>query len=123
MKLHKVKINGMEFGCVSTQTPQIETEYYYDETTLDGKRHRKIKGKKTNYKIVFYNDMTSSFYNLMNILSGEYKVTLEVPFNDVYKFGEYFPEIKSYKAKGFLSNGTFFNDGLNVMFDKVGFDE
>lgn len=118
-----VKINGVLYRCVSTLTPVIETEYDYDVITLDGKRHRKFKGTKTNYNIVFYNDLSGSFYDLKNTLTGNNTVELTVPIDNGEKTSVYYPEITNYMAKGFLSNGVFFNNGLNVSFDKVGYDE
>lgn len=118
-----VKINGVLYRCVSTLTPKIEAEYYYDETTLDGKRHRKIKGKKTNYEIVFFNDLSDSYEELLEVLNGENIVTLAVPRTNGEDVAEFYPDIESYKAKGFLNNGKFFENGLKVSFNKVDYDE
>lgn len=118
-----VKINGELYKCVSTLTPVIEAEYEYDVVTRDGKRHRKLMGIKTNYTIVFYNDLSGSFYDLKKALSGNNVVELTVPVGDDEETSTYYPEVKSYTAKGFLNNGTFFNNGLNVSFDKVAYDE
>ena len=123
MNLPVVAINGVTYICVSTLTPEIETEYYYDEVTIDGKRHRKYKGKKTNYKIVFYNDLSGSFETLMDVLSGNNIVELRVHRGNGETFAEHYPKIVSYKVKGFLNNGKFFENGLKVSFDKVAFDE
>lgn len=121
--LYSVKINGVLYECVSTPTPKIETEYYYDETTLDGKRHRKIKGKKTNYEIVFYNDLSGSYEELLEVLNGENIVTLAVPRTNGEDVADFHPDITSYKPKGFLNNGQFFESGLKVSFDRVDYNE
>lgn len=123
MVLHSVKINGVTYTCVSTLTPKIEAEYYYDETTLDGKRHRKLKGKKTNYEIVFFNDLSGSYEKLLEFLNGENVVTLSVPRTNGEDVAEFYPDIVNYKVKGFLNNGKFFENGLKVSFDRVDFNE
>lgn len=123
MVLHSVKINGVTYTCVSTLTPKIEAEYYYDETTLDGKRHRKPKGKKTNYEIVFFNDLSGSYEKLLEFLNGENIVTLAVPRTNGEDIAEFYPDIVNYKVKGFLNNGKFFENGLKVSFDRVDFNE
>ena len=121
--LYSIKINGVLYGCVSTLTPKIDTEYYYDETTIDGKRHRKLKGIKTNYSIVFYNDLSGSYEELLEVLNGENIVTLAVPRTNGEDVAEFYPDIESYKAKGFLNNGQFFENGLKVSFDRVDYNE
>lgn len=120
---YNVKINGVTYTCVSTLTPKIETEYYYDETTRDGRRHRKQKGTKINYSIVFYNDLSGSYEKLLEVLNGENIVILEVPRTNKKDIAEFFPDIDSYKAKGFLNNGQFFENGLKVSFDRVNYNE
>ena len=121
--LYEVKINWVPYNCVSTLTPKIEAEYYYDETTLDGKRHRKQKGKKTNYEIVFFNDLSGSYEKLLEVLNGENVVRLEVPRTNGTDVADFYPDIDSYKAKGFLNNGKFFENGMKVSFDRVDFNE
>ena len=118
-----IKINGTQFNNVSKITPKLQTEYEYDVITLDGKRHKKFKGKKTNYQIVFFNNLSGEFLRLQEVLSSSDVVSLTIPTSKGLSTSEYYPEITSYQAKGVLSDGTFFFDGLNVTFDKVEFDE
>lgn len=118
-----VKINGVLYKCVSSITPVLETENKYDVITLDGNRHRKFKGIKTSYNIVFYNDLSGDFETLMETLVGSAVVELSIPIGQEYFTADYFPQITSYKAKGFLNNGTFYNNGLAVSFDKVKYNE
>lgn len=118
-----VKINGVLYQCVGTLTPVIETDNKYDVKTRDGKRHRIFIGTKTNYTAVFYNDLSGSFERLMSELVGKNVVELAVPVEGGYSASDYFPQITSYKPKGFLNNGKFYNNGLAVIFDKVGYDE
>ena len=118
-----VEINGVLYKCVSTLTPKIETDYDYDVITLDGKRHRKIKGKKTNYEIVFYNDLSGSYEELFEMLSGENAVTLKVPRTFGFDTADFLPNIDNYTAKGFLNSGRFFENGLKVSFDRVNYNE
>lgn len=118
-----IKINGNAYNNVSTLEPEVRTDYAYDVTTLDGKRHRKVEGTKTNYKIVFFNDLSGDFYYLKRLLSESNTVMLTVPVtNTEEETAEYYPQITNYNAKGIL-NGEFFHNLLAVSFDKVNYDE
>lgn len=118
-----IKINDVTYTCVSSVSPNIGVDYKYNVVTLNGKRHRKVKGTKTSYSIVFFNDLQGGFAELKRILTESDTVTLSVPTTDGEFSGEYYPTIKKYNAKGFLENGTFFEDGLSVDFEKVEYDE
>ena len=39
-----IKINGVVYENVGTIKPSVAYEYYYDVVTMDGRRHRDIKG-------------------------------------------------------------------------------
>ena len=118
-----VKINGVSYDLASTITPYIDIYKKYDETTLDGKRHKKVNGTKTNYRIKFFNDTSGRYYELQRILSTAETVELTVPINATEEqTAVYYPEIVSFKAKGVL-NGEFYHNLLDVRFDKVEYDE
>lgn len=120
----KIKINGVTYSNVGTLTPSVSIEYAYSVQTMDGKLHQSVKGKKTNYTIIFYNSLDGVFYELKNLLAKGEKVLLTVPKNATEEYtSEYYPEIKSYSAKGRLNNGEFFYNALKVVFDKVDYDE
>lgn len=120
----KVFINGVEYRNVANLTPEVITDYYYDVITLDGNLHTKKKGKRTNYNVVFYNDLSGSFYNLMQILSGDTQVSLSVPINDTdFEESLYAPQIISFVPGGYLGNGKFYHNGLEVSFKKVNYEK
>lgn len=121
---YSVKINGTTYTCISSFTPSVTPSYWYDVVTLDGQRHRSLKGVKTNYEIVFFNDLSGKYEVLKKVLGGNNTVELVVPTSGNKEItANFFPMIKSYSAKGFLSSGEFFENGLKVSFEKVGFDE
>jgi hypothetical protein len=120
----KVFINGVEYRNVANITPEVVTDYYYDVITLDGKLHVKKKGKRTNYNVVFYNDLSGNFYKLMQTLSGDTQVLLSVPINDTdFEESLYAPQIIDFALGGYLGNGKFYHNGLEVSFKKVDYDE
>ena len=119
-----IKINGVEYTNIASCVPKVEYEYYYDVQTMDGKRHRDVKGKRTNYDITFYNKDFSEYDNLKSMLSSLKTVVLEVP-NSTNKtiIGEYYVEISGDTLKGKLNDSDYYNTGLSVSFERVGFDE
>lgn len=120
----KVFINGVEYRNVANLTPEVITDYYYDVITLDGKLHAKKKGKRTNYNVIFYNDLSGSFYDLMDMLSGDAQVLLSVPINETdFEESLYVPKIIDFIPGGYLGNGKFYHNGLEVLFKKVDYEK
>lgn len=119
-----IKINGVEYQNVSTVTPTVEYDFYYDVRTMDGKIHRAIKGKRTNYDILFFNVNFEEYDKLKSFLLSQGSVMLEVPdsFNG-YKSGEYLVTVTSDELKGKLYSGGYYNTALSVFFERVGYDE
>lgn len=120
----KIKINNKEYANIASIEPSIEYDFYHNVKTLDGKIHREVKGKKTNYSIVFFNQNFAEYDALKNFLETAETVALTVPD----KLGDestdtYLPTVKGYQMKGILMNGIFYSTALSVMFEKVGYDE
>lgn len=119
-----VKINGVEYTNIASCSPSVVYDYYYDVQTMDGKRHRDIKGKRTNYDIVFYNKNYVEYDALKRLLMTSNSVTLEVPNGAESNIsGEYLCVVKGDDLKGKLWSGEYYNTGLSVEFEKVGYDE
>jgi hypothetical protein len=91
---------------------------------MDGKRHRDIKGKRTNYNVVFYNKDCNEYDTLKGLLFSSPSVILEIP-NAAHTsaFGEYLVTVNGDNLKGKLWSGEYYNTGLSVTFEKVGYDE
>ena len=119
-----IKINGVEYTNIASCTPAPIYDFYYDVQTMDGKRHRDIKGKRTNYEVVFYNKGSAEYDGLKQLLFNAQSVILEVP-NGAESIinGEYLVIVNGDNLKGKLWNGEYYNTGLSVTFEKVGYDE
>lgn len=127
-----VEINGVVYTNIASCSPSVVYDYYYDVQTMDGKRHRDIKGKRTNYDIVFYNKNYVEYDLLKSLLldAEDGIVKLKVPngangANDEENYieGEYLCVVKGDDLKGKLSSGEYYHTGLSVEFEKVGYDE
>lgn len=119
----QVSVNGVVYTNVASMTPSVEEQYYFDVTTMDGRTHKKIKGRKTHWTITFYNRLDATYYELRNVLTAGGVVALTVPINgNQTSEAEYYPIIKSEVAKGYTTDGTFYFNGLQIYFEKVRFD-
>lgn len=120
----KIMMNGMEYKNVSSVTPSIEYDYYHDVKTMDGVRHREVKGKKTNYTIVFFNSNFEEYDNLKSMLQTSETVSLTVPTGtEETKTDEYYVTVTGNTLKGIILDGKFYTTGLTASFEKVGYDE
>ena len=91
---------------------------------MDGNRHRDIKGKRTNYEVVFYNKSSAEYDGLKQLLFASKSVILEVPNGAESTIrGEYLVVVNGDNLKGKLWSGEYYNTGLSVTFEKVGYDE
>jgi hypothetical protein len=119
----EVEINGLGVTCVAPFKPKVETDYDYDVQTMDGVVHRKTKGVKTNYDLVFFNNLDDSFYEILKLFKKGEKVTLTIPC-DRYntETAEFLPTITDYNAQGQLNDGTFYYNGLAVSFERVAYE-
>ncbi len=119
-----IKINGVEYTNIASCTPAPIYDFYYDVQTMDGKRHRDIKGKRTNYDVVFYNKDSIEYDTLKQLLFSSQSVILEVPNGAESTIsGEYLVIVNGDNLKGKLWSGEYYNTGLSVTFEKVGYDE
>lgn len=119
----KVGINGVEYTNVAVMTPSTEEANYFDVTTMDGHKHKDLKGRKTHWTITFYNRLDATYYELRDVLKAGGTVTLTVPVDgSATESAEYYPVIQSEVAKGYTMDGTFYFNGLQVYFEKVTYD-
>lgn len=119
-----IKINGVEYTNIASCTPSPTYDYYYDVKTMDGKRHRDIKGKRTNYSVTFYNKNYAEYDELKQLLFTAKSVILEVPNGaESSVIGEYLVVVKGDELKGKLWSGEYYNTGMSVTFEKVLYDE
>ena len=119
-----VKINGIEYTNIVSCTPAPEYDFNYEVQTMDGKKHKDIKGKRTNYEIVFYNKDYVEYDLLKKMLLSSYSVILEVPNGaESYISGEFLVVVNGDELKGKLWSGENYNTNLSVNFEKVGYDE
>jgi hypothetical protein len=118
-----VEIDGIVYNNVSSITPSVEYEYYYEVRTMDGKNHRSIKGSRTNYNIVFVNADYEEYAKLKRMLYLAETVRLAVENENNEKIqAEYHVifEGDTYKGKTFGDQNYY--TLLNVGFRRVGFD-
>jgi len=119
-----IKINDVEYSNIASFSPSVVYDYYYNVKTMDGKGHRDIKGKRTNFSGVFYNGNLAEYDALKQLLLSADTVTLEVPNGAESTIsGEYFVNVENDNLKGLLYNGKYYNTGLSVIFEKVDYDE
>lgn len=125
--LMTIKVNDIEVKSVANISPDLVVDDLYNVQTLDGKIHRKIKGKRTNYDLVFFNNLSSDnlFYTLKDLFSSGEIVTLTVPKNRYEtETADFHPYITNPgNAKGHLNDGTFYHNGLAVSFERVDYDD
>lgn len=120
----KVSINGTEYKNVSSVEPSIEYDFYHDVTTMDGVRHREVKGKRTNYTVVFFNSNFEEYDNLKAMLQASETVSLTVPTStDGTSTADYYVTVTGNTLKGVILDGKFYTTGLTASFEKVGYDE
>lgn len=120
----EIKINGISYKNVSSITPSFVYDYYYSLQTMDGKTHKKVKGKKTNYSIVFFNINSSVYEALQEVILNNEIVSVEIPVGaNTTKTSSYFAEITGNKIKGYLSNGNNYLTGLTITLEAVDYDE
>jgi len=118
-----IKINDIEYTNIASVSPSPVYDFYYDVQTMDGKRHRDIKGKRTNYDVVFYNANYAEYDRLKQLLFSSQSVILEVPNGAESTInGEYLVIVNGDNLKGKLWSGEYYNTGLSVTFEKVGYD-
>ena len=119
-----LKINGKEYKNIATVDPFVEYDYYYSVKTMDGKLHREIKGKRTNYTIMFFNQNFEEYDNLKSLLKQGEIIHLEIPENSSKSVvGDYYPILNGDNLKGILWNGIPYHTAMTVTFEKVGYDE
>jgi hypothetical protein len=119
-----IKIDGVEYSNVSSVSPSVEYDFYYDVKTMDGKIHRDIKGKRTNFDVLFFNGNFEQYDQLKKMLLAKGTVWLEVP--DSYSgtiSGDYIVTVSNDELKGKLWVGGYYNTALSVFFERVGYDE
>ena len=118
-----VEINGVVYNNVSSITPSVEYEYYYDVQTMDGKNHRQIKGSRTNYNITFINVDYEEYADLKRKLYLAETVRLAVENEKNEKFeAEYHVVFEGDIYKGKTYDGQNYYTRLNVGFRRVGFE-
>lgn len=119
-----IKINGVEYTNVASCTPAPVYDFYYNVQTMDGKMHRDVKGKRTNYNVVFFNTNYAEYDRLKQLFFSAKSVILEVPNGTESTIsGEYLVVVKGDKFKGRLWSGENYHTALSVSFEKVGYDE
>lgn len=119
-----IKINGVTYENVGTIKPSVVYEYYYDVVTMDGRRHRDIKGKRTNYDVTFFNNDFVAYDALKTLLMTADSVLLEVPdSNTGTNTGEYTVTVTGDDIKGVLYDGSYYSTALSVTFGRVTCDE
>lgn len=119
-----IKINGVTYENVGTIKPSVAYEYYYDVVTMDGRRHRDIKGKRTNYDVTFFNNHFVAYDALKTLLMTADSVLLEVPdSNKGTNTGEYSVTVTGDNIKGVLYDGSYYSTALSVTFERVTCDE
>lgn len=119
-----IKIDGVEYSNVSSVSPSVEYDFYYDVKTMDGKIHRAIKGKRTNFDVLFFNGNFEQYDQLKKMLLAKGTVRLEAP--DSYSgtiSGDYLVTVSNDELKGKLWVGGYYNTALSVFFERVGYDE
>jgi hypothetical protein len=117
--VHRIKINGVEYTNVSSITPSYVYEYYYDVKTINGNRHRKIKNKRRNYSIVFFNVSFEEYDRMCQMLLDADTVVLEVSSGtNSSDTGEFFVNVSSSVIKGLLEQG-YYHTALTVSFERV----
>lgn len=119
-----IKIDGVEYSNVSSVEPSVEYDFYCDVKTMDGKIHRSIKGKRTNFDVLFFNNNFAQYDSLKKMLLAKDTVRLEVPdSHNGAIIGDYLVTVSNDELKGKLWAGGYYNTALSVFFERVGYDE
>lgn len=119
-----IKIDGVEYSNVSSVSPSVEYDFYYDVKTMDGKIHRSIKGKRTNFDVLFFNNNFAQYDSLKKMILSKDTVRLEVPdSHNGTIVGDYLVTVTNDELKGKLWGGGYYNTALSVFFERVGYDE
>ncbi len=123
MKNLWLNIDNTKYENVSEIVPSVVYDYYYDVKTMDGKTHRDIKGKRTNFKVVFFNNNLDQYDELKRYLRANKTVTLRVPYGKVsYIEGEFFVTISGDNIVGKTIDGYMYHTGIEVLFERVDYD-
>lgn len=108
---------------VSSITPNVVYDYYYDVQTMDGKKHRKVKGKRTNYDVVFFNNDYEKYDELKSILRSKEVITLNFPYGTFsYVQGEFLCTVLGDNIIGKTVDNKMYVTGLSVTFERIGYD-
>lgn len=119
----QVGVNGATYTNVATMTPEIEESYDFEVTTMDGRQHKQLKGRRTNWRITFYNRLDATYYELRDIIREGGTVSLSVPLDgEAVQTSDYYASIQSENAKGYTMDGIFYFNGLTVLFERVALD-
>lgn len=108
---------------VSSITPKVVYDYYYDVQTMDGKRHRKVKGKRTNYDVVFFNKGHEEYIQLKKYLRSKEVVKLNLPYGEYsYIQGDFLCTVSGDIISGKTVDGKMYSTGLSVSFERIDYD-
>ena len=119
----QVGVNGATYTNVASMTPEIEESYDFNVTTMDGRLHKLLAGRRTNWRITFYNRLDATYYELRDVLRESGTVSLTVPLDgEETETSDYYASIESETAKGYTMDGTFYFNGLVVLFERVAFN-
>lgn len=108
---------------ISSITPNVVYDYYYDVQTMDGKKHRKVKGKRTNYDIVFFNDGYEKYDQLRAALRAKEIIKLNIPYGSAsYIQAEFLCTVLGENIIGKAIDGRMYSTGLSVFLERVDYD-
>lgn len=118
-----ITIDDTKYENVSKITPSVVYDYYYDVQTMDGKKHRDVKGKRTNFDVVFFNGGLTEYEDLRRYLRSNTTVTLKVPYGaSTFITGEFYVTVLGDTPKGKMITGSMYHTGLEVTFERVDYD-
>lgn len=120
----KIDFGGNILGNIAEITPDYsEKGLKYDVTTMDGVRHKKYRYKKINQTVQFLNLLDGVYDELKNIINAREarNMTSHVGFPEAegFVYNDYYVSIVSEIPKGYLDDGTFFKNGMIVLFEAV----
>lgn len=112
------------FDNISRIIPDRQYDYYYNVKTMDGKVHKKAKGKRTNYTVVFYNDL-NAYDDLKSYFERTHETTAYFPAGNlgITDPCRYYVSIIGEKLIGRTVDNRVYYSGLEVLFEKVDYDE
>lgn len=124
----KIDYQGSIYGNIASITPDYSKKgILYDVVTLDGVTHKKYRYKKTDYTVQFFNLLDDVYEGLKNVINQREMRNLTsrvgFPDNDTFIYNDYYVTIQSEIPKGYLADGTFFKNGMIVLFEAVNPDE